>query len=406
MSKDQVLVSGTEQAIYSLVDIKAGSGTVLGTLPANFALVLDRSGSMDGEKMDNLKEAVGYLVDHLSDTDLVSVTIFDDQVETLIPSQPAKNRDEIKATLSKVIARGGTQISDGLKAGMAEVKKGYSKDRINRILLLTDGQTWDDEDACLRVADEAGKQGIAITSIGIGDEWNEKLLLKIADGSRGNSHWIQNPISILDAFQQEVEGMQSIAATNLKVLVRMDQGVKPIKVYSTVPMIADISKRTVKNGVVAAELGSLDGKKGQALLIESRIPAGKAGKFRIGQVEVLYDVPSNGLLDQSIKTNLFVTFTTDATAAAKVNAEVMNLVEKLSAFKLQTRALTEAEAGNIAAATQKLEAAATVLLNLGEDELAEAATREILSLKKTGALTAFGTKKLEYGTRKLTQAIK
>jgi Ca-activated chloride channel family protein len=162
----------------------------------------------------------------------------------------------------------------------------------------------------------------------------------------------------------------------------------------------------VKNGVVAAELGSLDGKKGQALLIESRIPAGKAGKFRIGQVEVLYDVPSNGLLDQSIKTNLFVTFTTDATAAAKVNAEVMNLVEKLSAFKLQTRVLTEAEAGNIAAATQKLEAAATVLLNLGEDELAEAATREILSLKKTGALTAFGTKKLEYGTRKLTQAIK
>jgi Ca-activated chloride channel family protein len=402
LSKDQVLVSGTEQAIYSLVDIKAGSGTVLGTLPANFALVLDRSGSMDGEKMDNLKEAVGYLVDHLSDTDLVSVTIFDDQVETLIPSQPAKNRDEIKTTLSKVIARGGTQISDGLKAGMAEVKKGYSKDRINRILLLTDGQTWDDEDACLRVADEAGKQGIAITSIGIGDEWNEKLLLKIADGSRGNSHWIQNPISILDAFQQEVEGMQSIAATNLKVLVRMDQGVKPIKVYSTVPMIADISKRTVKNGVVAAELGSLDGKKGQALLIESRIPAGKAGKFRIGQVEVLYDVPSNGLMDQSVKTNLFVTFTADATAAAKVNAEVMNLVEKLSAFKLQTRALTEAEAGNIAAATQKLQAAATVLLNLGEDELAEAATREILSLKKTGALTAFGTKKLEYGTRKLT----
>jgi len=400
-----VLVSGTEQAIYSLVDIKAGSGTVLGTLPANFALVLDRSGSMDGEKMDNLKEAVGYLVDHLSDTDLVSVTIFDDQVETLIPSQPAKNRDEIKTTLSKVIARGGTQISDGLKAGMAEVKKGYSKDRINRVLLLTDGQTWDDEDACLRVADEAGKEGIAITSIGIGDEWNEKLLLKIADGSRGNSHWIQNPISILDAFQQEVEGMQSIAATNLKVLVRMDQGVKPIKVYSTVPMIADISKRTVKNGVVAAELGSLDGKKGQALLIESRIPAGKAGKFRIGQVEVLYDVPSNGLLDQSVKTNLFVTFTTDATAAAKVNAEVMNLVEKLSAFKLQTRALTEAEAGNIAAATQKLEAAATVLLNLGEDELAKTATREILSLKKTGALTAFGTKKLEYGTRKLTQAM-
>lgn len=406
MSKDSVPVLDTEQAVYTLVDIKAKSGTVLGTLPANFALVLDRSGSMDGEKMDNLKEAVGYVVDHLSDTDLISVTIFDDQVETLVPNQPAKNRDEIKARVAGVIARGGTQISDGLKAGMAEVKKGCTKDRINRILLLTDGQTWDDEDACLKFADEAGKQGIAITSIGIGEEWNEKLLLRIAEGSRGNSHWIQNPISILDAFQQEVEGMQSVAAVNLKVTARMGQGVKPVKAYSTVPMIADISRKAVNGSTVAIELGSLDGKKGQAVLIESRVPVRKEGKFRLGQVEVTYDLPSQGLANQSVKTDLFVTFIADASAVLKVNAEVMNLVEKLSAFKLQTRALTEAEAGNIAAATQKLEAAATVLLNLGEDDLAEAAEREILSLKKTGALTAFGTKKLEYGTRKLTQVMK
>jgi Ca-activated chloride channel family protein len=405
MSKDMVPVTGTEQMIYTLLNIKAGSGTALGTMPANFALVLDRSGSMDGEKMDNVKEAVGFLVDHLNDNDLVSVTIFDDQVETLIANQPAKNRDEIKNVLANVIARGGTQISDGLRAGLTEVKKGYSKDRLNRLLLLTDGQTWDDEDACLKVADEAGKEGIAITSIGIGEEWNEKLLLKIAEASRGNSHWIQNPISILDAFQQEVEGMQSVAAVNLKLTARMSQGVKPIRVYSTVPMISDISKKAVKNGTIAADLGSLDGKKGQAVLIESRIPAEKAGKFHLGQLEVTYDIPSRGVTGQSVKTDMVVTFTADAAATAKVNAEVMNLVEKLSAFKLQTRALTEAEAGNIAVATQKLEAAATVFLNLGEEGLAEAAEREIAALRKTGALTAAGTKKLEYGTRKLTQVM-
>ena len=98
-------------------------------------------------------------------------------------------------------------------------------------------------------------------------------------------------------------------------------------------------------------------------------------------------------------------FTDDAAKAAKVNAKVMNLVEKVSAFKLQTRALTEAEAGNIAGATQKLQAAATILLDLGENELAKAAQTEIMTLKKTGVLTAAGTKKLEYGTRKLTMAL-
>jgi Ca-activated chloride channel family protein len=271
--------------------------------------------------------------------------------------------------------------------------------------LLTDGQTWDDEDACLKLADEAGKQGIAITSIGIGEEWNEKLLLQLAERSHGNSHWIQNPISILDAFRQEVEGMQSVAAVNLKVTARMSQGVRPVKVYTTTPMIADVSKKAVSGSNVVADLGSLDGKRGQAMLIEARVQAQKAGKFRLGQVEVTYDIPSQGVKRQSVKADMFVTFAADASAATKVNAEVMNLVEKVSAFKLQTRALTEAEAGNIAAATQKLQSAATVFLNLGEEDLANAAEQEILSLRKTGTLTAAGTKKLEYGTRKLTQAM-
>ncbi|HSA78643.1 MAG TPA: VWA domain-containing protein, partial [Nitrospirota bacterium] len=239
----------------------------------------------------------------------------------------------------------------------------------------------------------------------IGEDWNEKLLLQLAERSHGNSHWIHNPISILDVFQQEVEGMQSIAAVNLKVTARMSQGVRPVKVYTTTPMIADVSKRAVSKNNVVADLGPLDNKKGQALLIESRVAVQKEGKFRLGQVEIAYDIPSQGIKGQSVKADMFVTFTADASATTKVNAEVMNLVEKVSAFKLQTRALSEAEAGNIAAATRKLQSAATVFLNMGEDELAEAAEQEILSLKKTGNLTSAGTKKLEYGTRKLTQVL-
>jgi hypothetical protein len=115
-------------------------------------------------------------------------------------------------------------------------------------------------------------------------------------------------------------------------------------------MIADVSIKAVSKSSVVADLGSLDGKKGQAMLIEARVAAQKAGKFRLGQVEVTYDIPSRGVKGQSVKADMFVTFAADASAATKVNAEVMNLVEKVSAFKLQTRALSEAEAGKIAAA--------------------------------------------------------
>ena len=384
MSKDSLTVTGSEQAVYALIDIKPKSGTVFGAMAANFALVLDRSGSMDGEKMANMKEAVGYVVDHLSDRDLVSITIFDDRVKTLVSNQFAQNRDEIKTNVESIIARGGTQISDGLRAGLKEAMKGYAKERVSRMFLLTDGRTWDDEDESLKLADEAGKRGIAITSIGIGDDWNEKLLLQLAERSRGNSHWIQNPISILNAFRQEVDGMQTVAATNLKVTIHMSPGVRPIKTYTTVPMIADVTQKAVRNNIVATDLGTLDGARGQTMLLEARVPVGKAGRFRLGEVEVSYDIPTEGIRAQKSKTDLFITFTADTATAAKVNAEVMNLVEKVSAFKLQTRALTEVEAGNISAATQKLQAAATVFLNLGEDELAETAEKEILGLKKTG----------------------
>jgi Ca-activated chloride channel homolog len=405
MSKDALPVAGSEQAIYTLVDIKAGSGTASGIMPLNFAAVLDRSGSMDGEKMKHMKEAVGYVVDNMNDRDSISVIIFDDQVQTLVSNQPVKNRNEIKTIIDQVIARGGTQISDGLKTGIEEVKKGFSQDRVNRILLLTDGQTWDDEDACIRLADEAGRQGIAITTVGLGEEWNEKLLLQIAERSHGDSYWIQNPLAILDTFRKEMTSMLSVAATNLKLTARMSPGVRPSKVYTALPMITDVSEKGIKDNEIVMDLGSLDGTKGQMVLIKVLVPPHKEGAYRLGQVEVSRDIPSQNVKNRISRYDLSVTFTANVALASKVNAEVMHIVEKVSAFKLQTRALTEAEAGNIASATQKLQAAATVLLNLGEDDLAETAKTELLELQKTGTMSAVGTKKLEYGTRKLTQTM-
>jgi Ca-activated chloride channel family protein len=97
--------------------------------------------------------------------------------------------------------------------------------------------------------------------------------------------------------------------------------------------------------------------------------------------------------------------TADAIAAKEYDPEVMNIVEKVTAFKLQTRALEEAKMGNVAGASQKLRAAATRLLEMGEEELAESALEEAENLEKSGQMSAHGTKKLRYETRKLTQRL-
>jgi Ca-activated chloride channel family protein len=106
-----------------------------------------------------------------------------------------------------------------------------------------------------------------------------------------------------------------------------------------------------------------------------------------------------------VRSDIVVQYSDDPWAGTQTDAKVMNVVEKVSAHRLQTRALQEVQAGNIAGATVKLRAAATRLLNMGEDELAQAALQEAENLERQGQLSAAGTKKLRYETRKLTQKL-
>jgi len=132
-----------------------------------------------------------------------------------------------------------------------------------------------------RARRRGGKQGIAVTSIGIGEEWNEKLLLQLAERSHGNSHWIRIP-----SPSSTRSGRRSRARICRGNEPQHDgahePGVKPVKAYATMPMISDVSTKAVNGQNIMADLGSLDSRRGQAMLIEVRVPPQKAGKFRLG----------------------------------------------------------------------------------------------------------------------------
>jgi Ca-activated chloride channel family protein len=120
---------------------------------------------------------------------------------------------------------------------------------------------------------------------------------------------------------------------------------------------------------------------------------------------VSYDVPATGATDEKVKADVVLNFTADPALASQGNPYVLNIIEKVTAHKLQTRALDEAAVGNIVGATQKLRAAATRLLELGEDDLAQTALDEAKRLEEGEGLSSGGTKKLRYETRKLTQKL-
>jgi Ca-activated chloride channel family protein len=133
------------------------------------------------------------------------------------------------------------------------------------------------------------------------------------------------------------------------------------------------------------------------------VPPRNAGSFRIAQAELHY-TPLGASGEQIVKQDVLLTFSSDE-SAAHYDPRVMNLVEKVTAFKLQTRALSEVEAGNIAGATQKLRAAATRLLDLGELELAQKAQEQAAQLEQGRSISAETQKELRYATRRLTQKL-
>lgn len=405
LSKEYVPASGEGQMLYTLIELGTGHAGVSKGMPFNLCLLLDRSGSMDGKKIENLKEAVKRVVDSLGEKDRISVVIFDDEVEVLLTNQIPSNKAEIKNKIDSIIPRGGTQISDAMKKAMEEIKKGSSANMVSRMLLLTDGQTWDDEPKCEELSIEAKKAGISISAVGLGDEWNENLLISIGEKSGGDSYWIENPEDIMERFTSEVSGLRGIVATNLNIIYKLSKDVEPLKTYRVKPMISDLGRSVAGNGNISVSLGEVDGAVGQSLLIETMLPVKEAGRFRLGQIEAVYDVPSKGVKQERIKADVVVNFSADSALTAKINAKVMNVVERVNAFKLQTRALTEARLGNTLSATKKLQAAATRLLELGETELAKTAKMEADNLAKGGSLTSAGTKKLQYETRRLTRKL-
>jgi Ca-activated chloride channel family protein len=197
--------------------------------------------------------------------------------------------------------------------------------------------------------------------------------------------------------------MQATVVQNAQLILRLTNGVVPRQVWRVVPIIENLGYQPLSDEDVQVKLGEVDKDQGSALLVELLISPRPEGRFRIAQAEVNYDVPALSLVGEKAKTDVMVDFTSDPQQSKQYDAATMNLVEKVTAFKLQTRALNAAKMGDTEGASRQLRAAATRLLQVGEEKLAQAALDEAQNLEEKGEMTSSGTKKLRYSTRKLTR---
>jgi Ca-activated chloride channel family protein len=406
-NKQAYPVLATQQLAYVLMDVKPGAALAQVQMPLNFSLVLDRSGSMAGEKIRQLREAARLAIDQMSPQDYVSVVTFSERASLVAGSQLVVHPEDLNQKIDRIRDGGGTAMSKGMEVGLEELRKQVGPDRVSRMLLLTDGQTYGDEAQCRTLAEAAGRESIPISALGLGSDWNDKLLDSIAtaSGRDGLADQIESPDEIVATFQRTVQAMQGTVVNNALLTLRLIAGVTPRQVWQVIPLISNLGYRPISERDVQVNLGDVEKGAGKQILVELLLPPRQPGSYRIAQAEVSYDVPASGLTYQRERADIVVAFTADPNRTQAVNPTVMNIAEKVTAFKLQTQALQEADAGNIQAATTKLRAAATRLLNMGEDSLATTFLEEADSLEKTQKMDDARTKKIRYQTQKLTQKL-
>lgn len=403
LNKPHLPVLKTQQLVYVYIEATADEAMAAIRNPLNLAMVLDKSGSMEGEKIVSLRQAAENVIDMLDQEDYVSITAFSDRVFKVAPSQPAIDKASLKAAIGNIRDGGGTAMSGGMQQGLKELDKYLTDDRTNRMLLLTDGQTFGDEDECRELGANMGAKGIVIKALGLGEDWNEDLLDQVAEASGGNADFIETPDEINAFFEEAVQRMQAAVIQNGQLILRLVDGVVPRQVWRVTPMIENLGYQPLADQSVQVDLGTMDKDEGVSLLVELLVAPRPEGTFRIAQAEVNYDIPALNLVAEKAKADIMLDFTSDAELSKEYDAQTMNLVEKVTAFKLQTRALNAAKMGDTEGASRQLRAAATRLLQVGEETLAEAALEEAENLEQKGEMSSAGTKKLRYSTRKLTR---
>jgi len=397
LGKDFMPVTGGSQLAYVLLEAKPTEMMAQVRMPLNFALVLDHSGSMKGAKLNNVKQAVQMVLDRLEPTDYVSVVIFDDTSQVIIPSMPANDPIGMKAAIDRIRDAGGTAMSLGMIQGLNELRRWNIPNAVNRMILLTDGVTYGDSDRCRQLARDAKAAGISIYPLGIGADWDENLLDDVGELSGGMpAEFIRNPADALNVFQQQLQSAVAVAVRNATLILRLPAGVSPKKAVKVLPIISDLGQSVLSDRQIVIPLGDLEKDNAQSVLVELMIDPRPAGLFRIAQTEFTYDVPIANLIGENLRDDIKVTFTSDANQAAQVNAYVMNFAEKANAHRLVTRVLDEYK--KTGKATTRLAPSVTRVL----DEETRAALEQI---NQGQQISQEQVKSIGNKTRKLTQRL-
>lgn len=344
MTEKAKLVKSGRQNVDLLIRITPPELTAAGGKrpKLNIGIALDRSGSMGGAKMNHAREAAKYCVDQLLSSDSFSAVIFDDQVDVLFTNQPVSDREMLKRGIERIHARNSTALHEGwVKAGL-QVSEGVDPEAINRVLLITDGQANVGETNIDRIVSQAGElanKGITTTTIGIGSDFNEDLLMPMAEAGRGNAWHVREPQDTVAIFETELHGLVRQFGRGVRLSLRCADGVRVVDLLNDFE--EDKSGRYILPDLLS----------GSPLNIVVRLDvSGELLDGKLIDVDLSYTNQESGATESVSLTFLPEFDTQEAIEALEANLEVEQAVVLLMNARARREAMEHIDKGDISAA--------------------------------------------------------
>lgn len=394
-SRQAIGALDTAQILYLLIEARAPQEDQIERLPLNLCLVVDRSTSMRGDRLERVKAAANLVVEKLNQNDIISVVAFSDHAEVVLPAGHLTNPAILAGRIRNVTPSGGTEIYQGLYTGLHELNKYNSSSYNNQLILLTDGHTYGDAESCIQLAEKAALKEIGISAFGIGSEWNDQFLDRLVTPSGGQSAYIETAGEIIDHLQKRIQGLGAIYAQNMRLLADLPVGVNLRYAFKVAPFAQPLTLGKELN------LGAVENQTSLTALLELAIEPQLPDKVLNIPLHLVADIPSQHVRNKHFKHQFELPVMAEAPSSINPPAAIIRAVRALSFYRMNERVWEDVEDGDLTAATLRLKRLTTRLLESGYTRLAEQAYAETERLTTMGTLSLEGRKRLKYGTRSL-----
>jgi Ca-activated chloride channel family protein len=348
----------------------------------NLSLILDRSGSMSGDKLAYVKKAAEHTLRLLDERDRASVIIYDDEVEVLAPSQPMNpvNRERMLQAIKGVHTGGMTNLSGGWFNGCDQIADYQRAEAINRALLLTDGlanRGTTDQEELAGHAKALYRRGIATTTLGVGNDFNEFLLQAIAEAGGGHFYFIDSPEQIANYFKGELGEMLEMVTRETTLDLGMPAGTSARLINDTPHEVSEKGARIF--------LGDAYSEQTHELVLRLDLPAkplGEQGQLEVALRLAYYDVSTQRGCEVDAEPLVYTVASAAEVANQGVDEEVLASAARLEVEGAKLRAMKLEREGQPDEAQALLRAAAQVVAAFAPAPAAQVAQAELEELEE------------------------